>query len=119
MNILASARHSFPANGNRSGRPCDCEVHLVASFLESAVWLPGQHQPNTTPPRSTFGQGRLPQGQRVRVVVADDSKPLVAWFQPLRYHALHESIVPAESRSVSPCALQARVEDATHVTVSA
>jgi hypothetical protein len=47
------------------------------------------------------GKARLARGEKVRVVLADEHKPLVIWFQPLRYDELHPSIVPAPVRNLS------------------
>ena len=84
-------------------RTSDCEVHFVASFTSEALaesrWLPGRPPSQSIAPATPFGQARLSRSERVRVVFADDPKPLVVWFQPLRYHELHTYIVPVEVRS--------------------
>ncbi len=44
-----------------------------------------------------FGLAQLQRGERVRILEVGP-KPIVVDFRPLRYHELHESIVPEETR---------------------
>ncbi|MGO8931627.1 MAG: hypothetical protein ACLQU3_32640 [Limisphaerales bacterium] len=44
-----------------------------------------------------FGMTQLRRGERVRILEVGP-KPLVIFFRPLRYHELHESIVPEKIR---------------------
>jgi hypothetical protein len=94
---------TFPRIGQIWEAARDCHVNFVASFTSDALaasrWLPGQPPPQNITPATPFGLARLSRGEQVRIVFADDHKPLVAWFQPLRYHELHEHIVPVEVRS--------------------
>ena len=94
---------TFPRTGQIWQAVRDCDVHFVASFTSDALqesgWLPGRTPPPVAP-ATPFGQTRLSCGERVRIVYADSPKPLAVWFQPLRYHELHERIVPAEVRSM-------------------
>jgi len=94
---------TFPRTGQIWEAVRDCEVHFVASFTSEALaesrWLPGRPPSQSIAPATPFGQARLSRSERVRVVFADDPKPLVVWFQPLRYHELHTHIVPVEVRS--------------------
>ena len=95
---------TFPRTGQTWEAVRDCEVHFVISFTSDALreltWLPGRRESESgAPPPPTFGAARLSQGERVCVVFADADKPLTVWFQPLRYHELHESIIPAHVRS--------------------
>src|SRR5258705_12139953 len=87
---------TFPRTGQIWEALRECPVNFVASFSSplNPVW-PGNHPPDSAAP-IPFGQFRLAQGERVRVVFAEDSKPLVVWFQPQRYDELHDCIVPAE-----------------------
>jgi hypothetical protein len=64
----------------------DCKVGFRASV-------------SNTPLR--FGETRLRQGERVRVVLVDEGpKPLYVDFVPLRYTELEPEIVPEEVRRV-------------------
>ncbi len=65
----------------------DCEVDFIAWF---AFGDRGAAQ---------GGRARLPQGERVRIRAVDDTeRPLQVTSVPLRYEALHASIVPDEIR---------------------
>lgn len=55
------------------------------------VWIPRTILPG--------GRARLQQGERVRILTPDDPKPIQVTFQPVRYHELHESIVPHDIRN--------------------
>jgi len=74
----------FPRTGQIWEVVRDCDVHFIA-------WIPKTILPG--------GTARLQQGERVRIVTLDDPKPIQVRFQPVRYHELHESIVPADIRS--------------------
>jgi hypothetical protein len=76
---------NFPRTGQIWEAVSDCEVNFIA-------WTP-------TNPIFPGGSARLRQGERVRIPTLDDPKPLSVTFQPVRYHALHESIVPHDIRS--------------------
>ena len=94
---------NYPRTGQVWEAVQDCEVGFVASFQACSPFefriIPGQRPPGSLP-AIPVGKARLSRGERVCVVHADDSKPLVIWFQPLRYEELHESIVPAPVRSI-------------------
>ncbi len=92
---------TFPRTGQIWETIRDCKVHFVASALPASrwLWLPGQPPAQNISPATSFGLARLSRGEQVRIVFADKLKPLVVWFQPLRYHQLHEQIVPVEVRS--------------------
>lgn len=77
---------SFPRTGQIWESVSDCEVNLMA-------WTP-------TNPIFLGGSARLQQGERVRILTLDDPKPIWVSFQPVRYHALHESIVPHDIRNL-------------------
>ena len=44
-------------------------------------------------------EARLQKGERVRVL-ATDPKPTSVTLEPLRYHELHDSVVPREFRAL-------------------
>jgi len=44
------------------------------------------------------GRARLQQGERVRILTSGP-QPVQVTFQPVRYHELHPSIVPADIRN--------------------
>jgi hypothetical protein len=94
---------TFPRTGQIWEAVRDCEVHFVVSFrsntLQELTWLPGRRQPQAVAMAPPFGRARLTQGEKVLVVFADADRPLNVWFQPVRYHELHENIVPANLRS--------------------
>ena len=94
---------SFPRTGQIWEAMRDCEVGFVASFRPGSPfelrYVAGQRLLNSTA-LIPVGRARLSRGERVRVVFADDPKPLAIWFQPLRCRELHESIVPAEVRNM-------------------
>ncbi|HWX19632.1 MAG TPA: hypothetical protein VN578_06970 [Candidatus Binatia bacterium] len=46
------------------------------------------------------GIARLHQGERVRILELDGPRPIYVNFLPLRYHDLHESIVPEDIRKL-------------------
>jgi hypothetical protein len=48
-----------------------------------------------------FGFAVLPGGERVRILHLPDPKPINIRFVPVRYHELHESIIPEKLRSLS------------------
>src|SRR6266542_231643 len=75
----------FPSTGQIWEAVRDCEVDFMA-WSSKTIILPG-------------GRARLQQGERVRILTLDDPKPIRVTFQPLRYHELHESIVPHDIRS--------------------
>ena len=72
----------------------DCEVGFVTLFKPN---MPTELDWSRLKP---FGQVRLSQAERVRVLSAEASKPLHVSFQPLRYEELHAYIVPTEIRSL-------------------
>src|SRR2546428_12720368 len=74
----------FPRTGQIWEAVRDCEVDFIA-------WIPKTVLPN--------GRARLRQGEQVRILPLDDPKPIRVTFQPVRYHELHESIVPHDIRS--------------------
>ena len=74
----------FPRTGQIWQAVRDCEVDFMA-------WIPKTFIPG--------GRARLQQGERVRILPLDDPKPIRVSFQPVRYHELHESIVPHDIRS--------------------
>jgi hypothetical protein len=75
----------FPRTGQIWEAVRDCEVNFSG-------WTP-------TNPIFPGGSARLRQGERVRILTLDDPKPIWVSFQPVRYHALHESIVPHDIRN--------------------
>jgi len=75
----------FPRTGQIWEAVGDCEVNFIA-------WTP-------TNPIFPGGRARLQQGERVRILTLDDPKPIWVSFQPVRYHALHASIVPHDIRN--------------------
>ncbi len=75
----------FPRTGQIWEAVSDCEVNFIA-------WSP-------TNPIFPGGSARLQQGERVRILTLDDPKPISVTFQPVRYHALQESIVPHDIRN--------------------
>ena len=48
-----------------------------------------------------FGTTVLRRGERIRILELAEPKPINISFVPVRYHELHESIVPAEIRELS------------------
>ena len=48
-----------------------------------------------------FGTAVLPGGERVRILHLPEPKPINIRFVPVRYHELHESIIPEKLRSLS------------------
>jgi len=74
----------FPRAGQIWATVRDCEVNFMA-------WVPKTMLPG--------GRARLQQGERVRILTLDDPKPISVTFQPVRYHALQESIVPHDIRN--------------------
>lgn len=48
-----------------------------------------------------FGTAILQQGERVRILEPGEAKPINITFVPVRYHELHESIIPAKVRALS------------------
>jgi len=80
----------------------DCDVNFNAFFTGPAlkpIWLPGKPPVELTEP-FPFGRARLLRGERVRIEQADDPKPVVVWFKPLRYQVLQEGIVPEGVRKM-------------------
>ena len=73
----------FPRKGQIWEAVCDCEVRYIA-------WIPKSFP--------SSGVARLQRGERIRVLELDEPKPVYITFQPVRYHELHESIVPRETR---------------------
>lgn len=52
-----------------------------------------------TAPITFSGSGRLTAGERVCILTeTTDSRPMVVSFLPVRYDALHDSLVPADIR---------------------
>jgi|SRR6266851_4983541 len=76
---------SFPRKGQIWEAVRDCAVNFVG-------WTP-------TNPIFPAGSARLRRGERVRILTLDDPKPIWVTFQPVRYHALQESIVPHDIRN--------------------
>jgi hypothetical protein len=76
---------NFPRAGQIWESVSDCEVNFSG-------WTP-------TNPIFPGGMARLRQGERVRILTLDDPKPIWVSFQPVRYHALQESIVPLDIRN--------------------
>jgi hypothetical protein len=76
----------FPRAGQIWEALRDCEVYFVAGNSKT----PG-----------TGGRARLKQGERVRILSLDDPRPVQVSFQPVRYDALRESIVPHDVRSTA------------------
>ena len=74
----------FPRTGQIWEAVRDCEVNFMA-------WVPKAILPG--------GRVRLKQGERVRILTLDGPKPIQVTFQPVRYHELHESIVPHDIRN--------------------
>ena len=74
----------FPRTGQIWEAVRECEVHFWA-------WIPKSIMPG--------GKAHLSQGERVHIIALDTPKPLLIRFQPVRYHELHESIVPAGIRN--------------------
>ena len=92
----------FPRTNQIWETLCDCEVNFNAFFTGPAfepIWLPGRRHVELTKPLP-FGRTRLLRGERVRIESADDPKPVVIWFKPLRYQVLQESIVPEGVRKM-------------------
>ena|SRR2546427_3224625 len=75
---------SFPRTGQIWESVSDCEVNFI-----------------TWPLMGIFAGGgaRLCKGERVRILTLDDPKPISVTFQPVRYHELHERIVPHDIRN--------------------
>jgi len=75
---------NFPRTGQIWEAVRDCEVNFI-----------------TWPLMGIFAGGgaRLRQGELVRILTLDDPKPIWVSFQPVRYHALHASIVPHDIRN--------------------
>jgi hypothetical protein len=73
----------FPRTGQIWEAVRDCEVRYIA-------WIP-----KSVP---SSGMARLQRGERVRILELDEPKPVYITFQPVRYHELHKSIVPRETR---------------------
>jgi len=48
-----------------------------------------------------FGTAILRQSERVRILELGEVKPVAITFVPVRYHELHESIIPAKVRALS------------------
>ncbi len=74
----------FPRTGQIWESVSDCEVNFMA-------WVPKTMLPG--------GRARLQQGERVRILTLEDPKPIWVSFQPVRYHKLHETIVPHDIRN--------------------
>jgi hypothetical protein len=98
----------FPQKGQVWETIRDCGVHFHASVSHrpklGITGLPkGFTQagpPDLKSYMMQFGTAHLARGERVRIVEVDGPKPIVVNFRPLRYHELHESIVPEQTRSI-------------------
>ncbi len=88
----------FPRTGQTWEAVRDCEVNFIARIAgpnRPAIYgLAGKQEAIILP----CGRAQLQQGERVRILTLDDPRPIQISFQPVRYHELHESIVPHEIR---------------------
>jgi hypothetical protein len=98
----------FPCVGQVWETIRDCEVQFHASIsprseLDTAGLPKGFAHLGPVDLKSymmQFGTAHLGRGERVRIVDVDGPKPIVVNFRPLRYHELHESIVPEQTRKI-------------------
>jgi hypothetical protein len=88
----------FPCTGQIWEAQRECEVGFTAAFNPGSKFK-FQYIPAPSTP-IPVGSARLSRGEKVRVVFADEPKPLTIWFQPLRYDDLHEIIVPVHVRAM-------------------
>ncbi len=96
----------FPRAGQVWEAIRDCEV----SFHADICWQKqaGLGLPTAAAPLSPaylkafmgFGVATLRMGERVRILLVDDPKPVNVSFQPLSYQHLQEHIVPEEVRKL-------------------
>ena len=89
----------------------DCKVRVRSSVAHSGPQLSKLQLPNglviagyQPVPASALKlffvpEARLQKGERVRVL-ATDPKPIFVTLEPLRYHELHDSVVPREFRAL-------------------
>jgi hypothetical protein len=97
----------FPRPGEVWEAVCDCEVWFRARFSKPWPGFSKVAAPMVVAPDQGLllrallgGKARLRRGEKVRILEADDPKPVRITFQPIRYEDLHPDIVPEDIRRI-------------------